>query len=350
MTAGHLPRLALALAAVVATAACASGTSPTSKADSSGSSLAAAAITVYSGQHEQTVKLLTDGFTKATGIPVDLRSGNEAELANQLVQEGSASPADVFYAGNPPPLEAVREQGLLAPVDATTLAKVPAQYDSPAQLWVGISARVGALIVNTGSNKPAVLPSTLQELAGPQWKGKFAFAPTETDFTPIVSALAKVKGDAAAQAFLTGLKNNGKAYEDNEAIAAAVNRGEVQVGLLEHYYWYRLKQELGASASHSELRYFAPGDPGGLLAVSGAGVLASSKHSKQAQQFLAYLVSPAGQDVIATSQSYEYPLATGAASKQPLKPFSELRPPPVSSVELGDGRAALAMLQKANLL
>lgn len=347
MTYRNLTRAALALSAVVALAAC--STAPGTSAGGPGET-AEAAITVYSGQHEQTVKLLTDSFTKATGIPVNLRSGNEAELANQIVQEGSASPADVFYAGNPPPLEAVREKGLLAPVDAATLARVPAKYSSPAKLWVGVSARVGALIVNTGSNKPAVVPTTLQELAGPQWKGKFGFAPTETDFTPIVSALAKVKGDAAAQAFLAGLKANGRAYEDNEAIAAAVNRGEVQVGLLEHYYWYRLKHELGASAMNSTLKYFAPGDPGGLLAVSGAGVLASSKHSKQAQQFLAFLVSPAGQQVIATSQSYEYPLATGETTKQPLRPFSELQPPPVTSVELGDGRAALAMLQKANLL
>jgi iron(III) transport system substrate-binding protein len=338
-----LSRLALAVTALLATGACASGTAGPASAG-------AASITVYSGQHEQTVKLLTDGFTKETGIAVRLRSGNEAELANQIVQEGSASPADVFFAGNPPPLEAVREKGLLTPVDVATLTKVPSQYNSPARLWVGVSARVGALIVSTSGSKPVVVPNTLQELASSAWKGRFAYAPTETDFTPIVSALAKVKGDRAASAFLTALKANGKAYEDNEAIAAAVNRGDVQVGLVEHYYWYRLKQELGASGIHSELRYFAPGDPGGLLAVSGAGVLASSKHSREAQQFLAYLVSPAGQAVIATSQSYEYPLATGAATKQPLKPFGELRPPGVSSVELGDGRTALALLQQANLL
>lgn len=339
----RLSRLSLALTAVVAVAACATGTS-------TGTTSATPAITVYSGQHEQTVKLLADAFTQQTGVTVNLRSGNEAELANQLLQEGSSSPADVFYAGNPPPLEAVRAKGLLAPVDAATLAKVPSRFDSPAGQWVGVSARVGAMIYNTGSNRPRTIPTTLTELAGPAWKGKFGFAPTETDFSPIVSALAKVKGDAAAQSFLDGLKRNGTAYEDNEAIAAAVNRGEIQVGLLEHYYWYRLQQELGADKTHSALAYFAPGDPGGLIAVSGAGVLRSSKHAAQAQQFLAFLVSPAGQQVIATSQSYEYPLATGQSSKQPLKPFDELSPPAVSSVDLGDGRAALAMLQKANLL
>ena len=343
----RLTRVALCLAAVVASAACATGTTSTDPTSTGG---ARQSITVYSGQHEQTVKLLADAFTTQTGITVNLRSGNEAELANQLLQEGSASPADVFYAGNPPPLEAVRAKGLLAPVDAATLAKVPTRFSSPVQQWVGVSARVGALIYNTGSNRPAVLPRTLTELAGPAWKGKVGFAPTETDFSPIISALAKVKGQAIAQAFLDGLKSNGKAYDDNEAIAAAVNRGEIQVGVLEHYYWYRLQQELGAAKTHSALGYFASGDPGGLLAISGAGVLKSSKHSAQAQRFLAFLVSPAGQQVIATSQSYEYPLATGQSTKQPLRPFDQLAPPAVSSVDLGDGRAALAMLQKANLL
>lgn len=325
------------------TAGCASspGKSPTSKSRS---------ITVYSGQHEQTVKLLTDDFTKRTGIAVNLRSGNEAELANQLLQEGSATPADVFYAGNPPPLEALRASGMLAKVDPTTLAKVPAQYASPNKQWVGVSARSGALVYNTASNKPAALPSTLQELAGPQWKGKFGFAPTETDFSPIVSALAKLKGDGAAEKFLVGLKSNAKAYEDNEAVAAAVNRGEVQVGLLEHYYWFRLHKELGDSGTHSALHYFAPGDPGGLLAVSGAGVLSASKHKSDAQQFLAYLVSAPAQQVIGTSDSFEYPLAIGAATSQPLRPFDQLRPPALTAADLGDGKHALELLQKASLL
>ncbi len=340
----RLPRRAapLMLAAALALSACASG-------GTGSDSAAAGTITVYSGQHEQTVTMLVSDFTKRTGVKVQLRSGNEAELANQLLQEGSASPADVFYAGNPPPLEAVRAKGLLGPVQDSTLAAVPAQYDSPSKQWVGVSARSGALIYNT-DNPPAAMPATLRELATPQWKDRFGFAPTETDFSPIVSALARTDGDAAAGQFLDGLKANAKAYEDNEAVAAAVNRGEVQTGLLEHYYWYRLKQEVGDGGTHSALHYFGPGDPGGLLAVSGAGMLASSKHSGDAQRFLAYLVSPPAQEIIGTSDSFEYPLATGAKTSQPLRPFDELRPPALSPLDLGDGKHALDLLQKANLL
>jgi len=327
--------------------ACATGQQPSS---SGAGGAGAGSITVYSGQHEQTVKLLTQDFTRRTGIGVNLRSGDEAELANQILQEGASSPADVFYAGNPPPLEAVRAKGLLANVEQSTLDAVPARYNSPAKQWVGVSARSGALIYNTRTITPAALPATLQELAGPRWKGRFAFAPTETDFSPIVSALARTKGDAAAEAFLVGLKANAKAYADNEAVAAAVNRGQVQTGLVEHYYWYRLHKELGDAGTHSALHYFAAGDPGGLLAVSGAGVLAASRHQAQAQRFLAYLVSAPAQQLIATSDSFEYPLATGAKTQQPLRPFDQLRPPPLSPVDLGDGKKALALLQRANLL
>src|SRR6476469_2002815 len=127
-------------------------------------------ITVYSGQHEQTAQMLVAGFTAATGIKVALRSGDEAELANQLLQEGTASPADVFYAENSPALEALREKNLLSPVDAATLAAVPAAYDSPQGRWVGVSARSAALVFNTTALSEAQLPGSVLDMAGPAWK------------------------------------------------------------------------------------------------------------------------------------------------------------------------------------
>lgn len=309
----------------------------------------AATLTVYSGQHEQTVRQLVEGFTKSTGVKVALRSANEAELSNQIVQEGSSSPADVFYAGNPPAIEALGAKNLLAPVDAGTLAAVSGPYNSARGDWVGVSARSGALIYNTGAVQPAQLPTSLLDLASAAWKGRFAFAPTETDFGPIVTAISKLKGESAARAFLAGLKANGKAYADNEAIVAAVNRGEVATGLVEHYYWYRLQAEEPGKV-RSALHYFGADDPGALLAVSGAGVLRSSRNQQAGQRFLAYLVSAAGQTILASSQSFEYPLGSGVVSRQPLRPLSELKPPQLRPGDLGDGKQALKMLQDAGLL
>ncbi|MDQ2790781.1 MAG: iron ABC transporter substrate-binding protein [Actinomycetota bacterium] len=307
-------------------------------------------ITVYSGQHEQTAQLLVAGFTAATGIKVELRSGGEAELANQILQEGAASPADVFYAENPPALEALREKNLLSPVDGATLAAVPAAYDSPQGRWVGVSARSAALAFNTAEISEAQLPASVLDMAGPAWKGKFGYAPTETDFQPVLTAVAKLKGADAVRQWLADLKANAKVYPDNETLVAAVNSGEIATGLIDHYYWYRLQRELGPAKTNSALHYFGPGDPGSLVDVSGAAVLASSKQAGAAQKFLAYLVSKPAQTIIGTSDSYEYPLGSGVTTSQPLRPLAELHPPALTVEDLGDGRSSLAMLQQAGLL
>lgn len=307
-------------------------------------------ITVYSGQHEQTAQMLAAGFTAATGIKVALRSGDEAELANQLLQEGTASPADVFYAENTPALEALREKDLLSPVDAATLTAVPAAYDSPQGRWVGVSARSAALVFNTTATSEAQLPASVLDMAGPAWKGKFGYAPTETDFQPVLTAVGKLKGADAEKQWLADLKTNAKVYPDNETLVAAVNSGEIATGLIDHYYWYRLQRELGPAKTTSALYYFGQGDPGSLVDVSGAAVLASSKNAAAGQKFLAYLVGKDAQTIIGTSDSYEYPLGSGVITSQPLRPLDQLHPPALTVGDLGDGRSSLAMLQQAGLL
>jgi iron(III) transport system substrate-binding protein len=319
---------------------------------SSGSSSNAASeqITVYSGQHEQTMAVLVADFKKRTGIDVKLRSSDEASLANQVLREGSASPADVFVAENPPALTVLERRGLFAPVDAATLAKTPSRLNAPKDDWVAASARSAVLAYNTEKLRPAQLPAKLQDLAKPAWRGKIGFAPTETDFQPLITAVRVLHGAGAAQSWLQSLKANGKVYDDNEALIAAVNRGEIAAGLIDHYYWYRLRDEVGASKVHSALHYFEAGDAGALVDVSGAAALKSSAHPREAQRFLDYLVSKPAQEIIATSESYEYPLGSGVKTKRDLKPFDQLKPPDISVEQLGDGRDALRALQDVGLI
>jgi len=309
-----------------------------------------ATLTLYNGQHEQTTAALVAAFEKQTGITVQVRSGDEAELADQIMQEGSSSPADLFYSENTPVLEALREHGLLAPVAASTLAQVPSRYDCAEGDWVGVSARVSALVYNTSQLSPSQLPDHILELAQPKWKGKLGFAPSETDFQPLITSIVKHDGAAAAERWLKGLEANSKLYPDNETVVAQVNNGESALGLINHYYWYRLRAELGAGGMHSALHYYAAGDPGDLVNVSGAAVLRSSAHRAAAQRFLAFLVSRAGQETIAHSHSYEYPLRPGVAPVAGLRPFAELHPAPLTPAELGDGHEALAMEQRLGLL
>ena len=112
----------------------------------------------------------------------------------------------------------------------------------------------------------------------------------------------------------------------------------------------RTRNEIGVSKIRARLHYFAPRDAGALVDVSGAAVMKSSKRAKEAQQFVAYLVSKPAQEIIAKSQSYEYPLGSGVQTKRDIKPFSELKPPDISVNDLGDGRGALRALEQVGLL
>jgi iron(III) transport system substrate-binding protein len=309
-------------------------------------------LTLYSGQHPQTVSAIVEAFEKTTGISVDVRQDDEGLLAAQILQEGSHSPADVFITENSPPLEALGRQGLLAAVDASTLAKTSARYSSPRKDWEGVSARVSTIVYNTGKLKPSELPRSVLDLASAKWKGKLALAPTETDFQPIVTAVEARYGKTRAARWLSAIRANasGHIYPDNEALVTQVNNGRVQLGVINNYYWYRMRDEFGASKIHSAPHLFAPSDPGYVIDVSGAGALASSSHQAEAQKFLAFLVSPAAQQIIAHDESYEYPLGSGVVTAKPLPPFSSLRPDPITVGQLGTGAAAIALLRDASLL
>ncbi len=309
-----------------------------------------AQIDLYSGQHEQTTAKLVAAFEKKTGISVEVRSADEATLGNQILQEGANSPADVFYTENTPVLEALEEKGLLAPVKPSTLAAVPARFSSANGRWVGVSARVSALVYNTRLIKASELPSSILELSEPRWKGKLGFAPSETDFQPLIESITRLKGAAAAEAWLKGIQANGAVYPDNETVVAQVNNGQSAIGLINQYYWYRLRAEVGSSGMHSALHYYAAGDPGNLVDVSGAAVLRSSTHQADAQALLAFMVSQEGQEAIAHSDSFEYPIRPGVAAATGLPPLSSFKPAQLTPAELGDGSAPLALEQKLGLL
>jgi iron(III) transport system substrate-binding protein len=309
-------------------------------------------LTLYNGQHEQTTDSLVQGFEKQTGISVSVRDDDEDTLADEIVTEGAHSPADVIYTENSPALEYLQDKGLLAPVASSTLADTPGRFNSPQGDWLGISARVSVLIYDPRLINQSQLPAHVAELADPRYKGKLAFAAGETDFQPIVTSYAHTYGQAATLKWLEAIKENAGShiYPDNETIADEVNRGAVAFGVINQYYWYRLRAELGAENVHSKITYFAPRDPGYVLDVSAAGILRSSKHKAAAQKFLAYLVSRQGQEIIAHSISYEYPIDDGVKVAAQETPFEDLQPNPITIAQLGDGSTAIALLREAGLL
>jgi iron(III) transport system substrate-binding protein len=306
-------------------------------------------LVVYNAQHEDLVSAMLKGFAKDTGINVTLRNGSDFELANQIVQEGSASPADVFLTENSPAMTLVSGKGLFAPLEDDTMAQVPPAYVSSKKDWIGFAARSTVLAYNTGSVTKAQLPASIMDMADPRWKGQVGIAPAGADFQAIVSAVVAVEGADKARAWLKGLTANAKIYRNNVAILSAVNSGEIETGIIYHYYWYQDRAESGANSKNVQLEFFGHKDPGAFVSTSGAGVLKSSKHLDDAQKLVNYLTGKQGQQALVDSSALEYPVGIGIAANPTLTPLSELDPPAVDIATL-NGPQVVTMMQQAGLL
>jgi iron(III) transport system substrate-binding protein len=339
--------------AVVALASC-GGSSSSSGSNASGDPPGGGqTLTLYNAQHEETTDALIKAFTERTGIRVRVKSDDESVLTAQLEQEGSRSPADVFFTENSNWLQQLDERGLLAKVAAATLADVPASDSATNGDWVGVSGRFSVMIYNPSKISAAAMPRSVLDLASPKYKGKLELAPSETDFWPIVTSIERAEGRTATLNWLKAIKSNAGSDDhtpDNETLVADVNKGDVDMGLINHYYYYRLRDEMGASNFHAKLSLFAPRDPGSVEDISAAGILKSSKNQAAAQKFLEFLASTSGQRVLAGSTSFEYPLASGVAPNAALPPIGSYQPNAITPAQIGTGTDAEELLQQAGLL
>ncbi|MDU5370754.1 MAG: iron ABC transporter substrate-binding protein, partial [Enterobacter sp.] len=286
-------------------------------------------IVVYNAQHENLVKSWVDGFTKETGIKVTLRNGDDSELGNQLVQEGSASPADVFLTENSPSMVLVDNANLFAPLDADTLKQVPAEYRPAHGRWIGIAARSTVFVYNPEKLNEKQLPESLMDLAKPEWKGRWAASPSGADFQAIVSAMLALKGEKATLEWLKAMKANFVAYKGNSTVMKAVNAGQIDGGVIYHYYRFVDQSKTGENSKNTQLYYFKHQDPGAFVSLSGGGVLASSKHKAQAQAFIKYITGKEGQESLRTNNAFEYAVGVNAASNPKLVPLKDLDAPKV---------------------
>ena len=354
---------ALAAAAVALLAACSSGSTsagasspsagstvgsnPASAAASSAEELVGTGtggIVVYNAQHENLTQAWADEFTKETGIAVEMRNGSDNELANQVVAEGSGSPADVFLTENSPGMNIVEQAGLFAPVDAATTAQVPAQFNPSTGNWVGIAARSTVFVYNTDQLKEADLPKSIMDLQDPAWQGRWAASAGGADFQAIASAILELEGSAATSAWLDAMKTNAKIYKGNNTVMKAVNAGEIPGGVIYHYYWYGDQAKTGENSDKTKLLFWGDQDPGAFLSVSGGGVLASSTKQQQAQQFLKFITSKVGQQVVADTV-LEYPVGSDVPGNPALKPITQLQPPTIDPASLNGPEVADLMTQ-----
>ncbi|MDX7950444.1 extracellular solute-binding protein [Lichenihabitans sp. Uapishka_5] len=307
------------------------------------------ALTVYNGQDEGPVEAAIAAYEKKTGVKVAMRKAGSPAFANQIAQEGAHSPADIFYAEYTSPLAVLKNKDLLGSVAAPTLAEVPARFNDHDGTWIGVTARSQVLVYHAGTVQEAVLPSSVLDLAKPEWKDRIAFNPKSAAFLEQLTAIAKVEGHAKAKTWLEALKANAKAYPSNTAMIMAVERGEVPVAIVGDNYWFAVAKEKGGTDKMaSRIHYIGHGDPGAQITVSGAAMLKAAPHPEEAQRFLAFLVSPEGQQAIAATAA-DYPLRPGVPSPFAVKPFAELDPSPVTPSEVGTAREGLDLEREVGL-
>lgn len=306
-------------------------------------------VTVYSGRSESLVKPLFEQFTKETGIEVKVKYGDTAELAALIAEEGSKSPADVFFAQDAGALGALRAEDAFEKLADSVTGLVAADYRSPDGTWVGVSGRARVIVYNPKLVQESELPDSVKDLTDAAWKGKVGWAPTNGSFQAFVTGLRKVEGEDGAKAWLEGmLKNEVKSYQDNKSIVSAVAAGEVELGLVNHYYLFGFLEDQGESFN-ARNHYTAASDSGSLVNVAGVGILKSAPEKDAAGKLVDYLLGESAQKYF-SEQTFEYPLVSGIAADSRIKPLSEVKPPALDLSDLQDLQGTLALLRSAGVL
>lgn len=332
------------LAAVLSLAACAAPGAPNpSPTGGDGQSLV-----IYSGRNEELVGPLIEQFESDTGVEAQVRYGDTAELAAQILTEGQNSPADVFFAQDAGALGALAEAGMLAELSDETLGRVDERFRSPDGVWVGVSGRARVVAYNTENVDESDLPDTIRGFTDPEWRGRIGWAPTNASFQAFVTALRVLEGDEAAADWLAGVAaNEPRVYEGNTPALEAVGAGEVDVAFINHYYLFRKKAE--DPDFPVENHFLTGGDPGALVNVAGAAVLTTTDATEAARTFVDYLLSESAQQYF-RDETYEYPLAAGVEANPALPPIGEIETPELDLSDLADLEGTLNLLRDAGIL
>ncbi|MCQ6555773.1 iron ABC transporter substrate-binding protein [Streptomyces sp. C10-9-1] len=308
-----------------------------------------AGLVIYSGRNEKLVDPLLDELEKAVGTTIAVRYGESAELAAQIQEEGDRTKAGLFFSQDAGALGALSTRGLLQKLPQTSLDKVDPAFRGSAGDWVGTSGRVRVLAYDPG--QVTRVPDSVHDLVKPEWKGRIGYAPTNASFQAFVTGLRVMEGDDAARAWLKGIKaNEPKAYDNNLKAMDGVDKGEVSIALVNHYYWYERVAEKGEDEVASRIHFLPGGDPGALVNVAGVGTLKGSDQLPVARKAVDFLLSEKAQKYFA-EETKEYPLAAGVTSTvEGLPPLASLDSPEIDLGELESLQETLKMLQEAGMV
>jgi iron(III) transport system substrate-binding protein len=336
----HLLLLLALLASAVGLAAC---------GDDEGGSGGDDALVVYSGRNQDLVGDLLERYQKDTGKKLEIRYSDSADLAATLLEEGDNSPADVFFSQDAGALGALQKEGRLAKLPAALLDEVDARYRSDDGAWIGLSARARVIAYDKRELKASDLPRSVLDLVDEKWKGRVGWAPTNPSFESFVTALRKLRGEDAAKAWLEGMvANDTKAFKNNIAVRDAIANGEVDVGLINHYY---VAEAVAEEGNDYPVDVFFPpgGDPGSLVNVAGAAVVASSEKQAQARELIEYLLGKTGQEYFA-DKTKEYPLAAGVRPDPALHPLASIEQPDIDLSDLDGLQESVELIRDSGAL
>jgi iron(III) transport system substrate-binding protein len=304
-------------------------------------------ITIYSGRSEEFIAPFFAQWEASTGIKLNVRYGDSAELSAQILEEGNNSPADLFLSQDAGSLGAISQAGLFTTLPSDVAAEIPAAYVAANREWVGITGR--ARVFAYAPDRVKTLPVSITELTKPIYKNQIGIAPTNASFQAFLTALIENKGTAFAKTWLEGLKTNGvKIYLKNSAIVEAIDKGEISIGLINHYYIWEVSEALGRPINVKN-GFFTPGDLGNLINVSGAGILQTSAKQKAAQDLINYLTSAAAQQKF-VSDTHEYSLLDSAMPPAQLPALDKIGAPSIDLKTLSNIKATQDLLIQVGLL
>ena len=346
----RLPKmLALVLGLTVLVAACGGDGESTQEPGSTTTAVdGGGSLVIYSGRSEELVGPLIEQFEQASGIDVEVRYGDTAEMAAQILEEGDNSPADVFFGQDAGALGALAAEGRLVKLSDKQLDLVADGLKDDEGRWVGTSARSRVVVYNTDKLTENDLPDSVLDFTDPKWKGRLGWAPTNGSFQAFVTALRVLEGEDGARAWLEGIKTNDPAtFDGNSPIVEAVGAGEIDAGFVNHYYAHKLK------ATNPDLavanKFFGGGDPGGLVNVAGGGILDTAENSDSAKAFIDFLLSTDAQTYFA-EETFEIPLVKGVDPVKGVPTLDELTLPDLDLNRLGDLAGTLALLTELGIV
>ncbi|AFY57265.1 ABC-type Fe3+ transport system, periplasmic component [Rivularia sp. PCC 7116] len=304
-------------------------------------------LVVYSGRNKKLVSPLIEQAEKDLNLDIEVRYGKTSELAIALLEEGENSKADVFLGQDAGALGALEVKQRTQAIPQEVLEEVDSRFRSPTGNWIGVSGRARVVDYNTQLVKQEELPKDVWELTQPKWRGKVAWAPTNGSFQSFVTGMRVIEGEEKTLEWLKAMKaNDVKKYGNNVSIVKALGRGEVHVGLVNHYYLPRFtKDDPNFPVAH----HFTNGDAGAMINVAGLAILKSTDQAEDAQKFIKYMVSPEAQKYFATKTN-EYPLATGVEADKSLVPLAKLNPPNIDLSKLDSLEETLKLLEKAGVV